>query len=109
MHDGNKPNGAVAEMLAAEHEERPFGLAGAMLPIPELTPPPPVVESWRPPPPDWEQEAAEGRQAARAQADREAADAAQAEAERRLQAELAAAEQPESLPRRRGWMRKDTP
>lgn len=103
MQDGIKPSGAVAEMLAAEHEERPFGVCGEMLAAPDPLPPPPA-EPARFPPPDWHEEALERQQAARAQADREAAAEAAAEAERKLQAEIQAVDDPQPL-RRRGWMR----
>jgi hypothetical protein len=45
-------------MLArAEFDDRPWGIAGEMLPAPRHEPVPTVAQPFQPPPPDWEEEA----------------------------------------------------
>jgi hypothetical protein len=53
-----QPSAALIEMMAAEQEERPFGIVGEMLnPSPQIFGP--AAPAWRPPPPDWAAEEAE--------------------------------------------------
>jgi len=46
----------VRGLLAAEHEDDPFGVAGAWAVPPEYAPPPPPAPEFHIPPPDWDLE-----------------------------------------------------
>ena len=107
MREIDSPNGAVAELMKAEYQDRVFGVHGHMLPVPVPVPPRPVPPRF--PPPDWEEERIERLQ-------REAAEK-RARLDQEVAAELAKitddSEEPERYPaqprKRRGWFAKEQP
>lgn len=112
MTGDEQPTGAgIAALMREELEARDprhVGEIDVAGPRQQLPPHPQPLERLIPRP-DWNEEERQRLQreaaAERERVERQAA----AEAARKLQAEIEAAEQPETLPKRRGWKRREKP